>query len=200
MGRFLTAAISLIIMMLFASAVIAEEAKPKFPPDERINVPSLTLTNEQFLGGDMANGVARDTHGPPTVSQLGGAPAGCRAAPRLGRCRQQPGVPLGPISQQNGNCHLPPRQFQRAWHRPGWRGPVPVECVRAGLRRLSRRRCAGNPSAHRSVPYCRDGLFTRRRCGALLQHEALPGPLRAGQSAHRRTPSVLPILQHPACG
>lgn len=58
MGRFLTAAISLLIMMLFASAVLAEGAKPKFPPDERINVPSLTLTNEQFLRGDTANGVA----------------------------------------------------------------------------------------------------------------------------------------------
>jgi dienelactone hydrolase len=57
MGRFLTAAISLLIMMLFASAVLAEEAKPKFPPDERINVPSLTLTNEQFLRGDTAKGV-----------------------------------------------------------------------------------------------------------------------------------------------
>ena len=55
MGRFLSAAISLFVM--FTSPAIAEDAKPKFPPDERINVPSLTLTNEQFLGGDTANGV-----------------------------------------------------------------------------------------------------------------------------------------------
>jgi hypothetical protein len=53
MGRFLTAATSLLMMMmLFVSAALAEEVKPKFPPEERINVPSLTLTNEQFLGGD----------------------------------------------------------------------------------------------------------------------------------------------------
>jgi dienelactone hydrolase len=57
MGRYLTAGISLLVMMLFASAVFAEESKPKFPPDERINVLSLTLSNEQFLGGDTANGV-----------------------------------------------------------------------------------------------------------------------------------------------
>src|SRR5688500_8159753 len=57
MGRFRTTAISLFVMMLFASAVLAEEPTPKFPPDETIDVPSLTLTNEQFLGGDTANGV-----------------------------------------------------------------------------------------------------------------------------------------------
>ena len=57
MRWFLTAANGLLIMMLFASAAFAEEAKPKFPPDERIDVPSLSLTNEQFLGGDIANGV-----------------------------------------------------------------------------------------------------------------------------------------------
>ena len=57
MGRFLTATISLIIMMQFTSPVIADDATSKIPPDERLNVPSLTLTNEQFLGGNTANGV-----------------------------------------------------------------------------------------------------------------------------------------------
>ena len=57
MGRFLAAATGLLMMMLFVSAALAEEVKPKFPPEERINVPSLTLTNEQFLSGDTANGV-----------------------------------------------------------------------------------------------------------------------------------------------
>ena len=57
MGRFFSIATVVFIVMQFTSPVLAEDATPKVPPDERINVPSLTLTNEQFLGGDTANGV-----------------------------------------------------------------------------------------------------------------------------------------------
>ena len=51
MGRFLTITIGLLIGVLFASPVRAGEARPKFPPDETLTVPSLTLTDEQFLHG-----------------------------------------------------------------------------------------------------------------------------------------------------
>ncbi|TIL61593.1 MAG: hypothetical protein E5Y81_21945, partial [Mesorhizobium sp.] len=44
-------------MALFASPVLTEETRPKFAPDETLSVPSLTLTDEQFLRGDTANGV-----------------------------------------------------------------------------------------------------------------------------------------------
>ncbi|CDM60950.1 MULTISPECIES: dienelactone hydrolase family protein [Rhizobium] len=58
MARFIGAALTLFILTLFASQGHAGEVRPKFPPDERLNVPSLTLTDEQFLEGDTANGVA----------------------------------------------------------------------------------------------------------------------------------------------
>lgn len=57
MGRILTVAISLFLMVLFTSPVLTEETRPKIPPDEALSVPSLTLTDEQFLRGDIANGV-----------------------------------------------------------------------------------------------------------------------------------------------
>lgn len=57
MGRFLTITISLLIAALFASPVRAGETRPKFPPDETLTVPSLTLTDEQFLQGDTTQGV-----------------------------------------------------------------------------------------------------------------------------------------------
>jgi dienelactone hydrolase len=57
MGRLLATAISLFILALFAATVLADDAKPKLPPVERLNVPSLNLTNEQFLRGDKANGI-----------------------------------------------------------------------------------------------------------------------------------------------
>jgi dienelactone hydrolase len=56
MGRFFTVAI--ILLMALASTLLVGEARPKFPPDETMNMPSLTLTDEQFLRGDSANGVA----------------------------------------------------------------------------------------------------------------------------------------------
>jgi hypothetical protein len=57
MGRFLAVVTSLFLVALFASPVLTEETRPKFPPDETLSVPSLTLTDEQFLRGDTANGV-----------------------------------------------------------------------------------------------------------------------------------------------
>lgn len=55
-GRFLRAAIGL-FMVLFASPVLFSEVGSEFPSGETIEVPSLTLTNEQFLRGDTTNGV-----------------------------------------------------------------------------------------------------------------------------------------------
>lgn len=57
MGRFNTAVINLVILVIFGLHGDAGETKSKFPPDEKLNVPSLTLTEEQFLKGDTANGV-----------------------------------------------------------------------------------------------------------------------------------------------
>ncbi len=57
MRRFLTIALGLFIVALFASPVIGAKAGPKSPPDETMNVLSLNLTNEQFLRGDTANGI-----------------------------------------------------------------------------------------------------------------------------------------------
>lgn len=58
MARFISATLTLFIVTLFASHGHAGEARPKFPPDEMLTVRSLTLTDEQFLQGDTANGVA----------------------------------------------------------------------------------------------------------------------------------------------
>ncbi|MEX2697636.1 dienelactone hydrolase family protein [Rhizobium mongolense] len=58
MVRFIGAALTLFFVTLFAPHGHAEEARPKFPPDETLTVPSLTLTDEQFLLGDTANGIA----------------------------------------------------------------------------------------------------------------------------------------------
>ena len=58
MGRFVTTLIGLFIVVPFALGGDAGEAKSKFPPDEKLDVPSLTLTEEQFLKGDSTNGVA----------------------------------------------------------------------------------------------------------------------------------------------
>ena len=55
MGRFVTAVISLVP---FALSGDAGNAKPKFPPDEKLIVPSLTLTDEQFLKGKTADEVS----------------------------------------------------------------------------------------------------------------------------------------------
>ena len=57
MGGFLTVSISLFIMALLASHGHAEDLRRKFPPDETLKVPSLTLTEEQFLRGNKINGV-----------------------------------------------------------------------------------------------------------------------------------------------
>jgi hypothetical protein len=58
MVRFIGAALTLFFVTLFAPHGHAEEARPKFPPDETLTVPSLILTDEQFLRGETANGVA----------------------------------------------------------------------------------------------------------------------------------------------
>ncbi|MBZ9606028.1 dienelactone hydrolase family protein [Phyllobacterium chamaecytisi] len=58
MGRFVTAVISLFILVAFALSGDAGNARPKFPPDESLIVPSLTLTDEQFLKGKTADGVS----------------------------------------------------------------------------------------------------------------------------------------------
>ncbi|CAN7681007.1 dienelactone hydrolase family protein [Phyllobacterium sp. LjRoot231] len=56
MGGFPTVT-CLFILALLASHGHAEEARHKFPPDETLKVPSLTLTDEQFLHGEKMNGV-----------------------------------------------------------------------------------------------------------------------------------------------
>ncbi len=58
MARVIGAALTLCIVTLFAAYGRAGEVRPKFPPDETLTVPSLTLTDEQFLQGNTANGVA----------------------------------------------------------------------------------------------------------------------------------------------
>jgi dienelactone hydrolase len=55
MGRSLITVIGLLIVALLA--VLVGAAGPKFPPDETMDVSSLTLTSEQFLRGDTANGI-----------------------------------------------------------------------------------------------------------------------------------------------
>ncbi|TCU25650.1 hypothetical protein EV130_105308 [Rhizobium azibense] len=55
MRRLIEAAL---ILFILTPHGFAEGVRPKFPPDERLNVPSLTLTDEQFLRGDTANGIA----------------------------------------------------------------------------------------------------------------------------------------------
>ncbi|WP_164986543.1 hypothetical protein [Rhizobium leguminosarum] len=47
MVRFIRAALTLFFVTLFAPLGHAEEARPKFPPDETLTLPSLVLTNEQ---------------------------------------------------------------------------------------------------------------------------------------------------------
>ena len=54
MARFLA---FLLLAMTLAAPGLAEEKRPKFPPDETLDVPSLTLTNSQFLSGAAAEGV-----------------------------------------------------------------------------------------------------------------------------------------------
>ena len=58
MARFIGAALTLFFATLFSSHGHAGETRPKFPPDETLTVPSLTLTDGQFLQGNTANGVA----------------------------------------------------------------------------------------------------------------------------------------------
>ncbi|TCA57258.1 hypothetical protein E0H71_03955 [Rhizobium leguminosarum bv. viciae] len=58
MARVIGAALTLCIVALFAAYGRAGEVRPKFPADETLTVPSLTLTDEQFLQGNTANGVA----------------------------------------------------------------------------------------------------------------------------------------------
>ena len=58
MARFIGAALTLFIGTLLASDGHVGEVRPKFPPDETLTVPSLTLTDEQFLQGNTANGLA----------------------------------------------------------------------------------------------------------------------------------------------
>ncbi|MDP9138400.1 MAG: hypothetical protein M3N38_09515, partial [Pseudomonadota bacterium] len=56
MGRALTVAINLFVVVL-TSPVLSGEARAESPPKETMDVPSLTLTDEQFLRGETENGV-----------------------------------------------------------------------------------------------------------------------------------------------
>jgi dienelactone hydrolase len=44
------------LAMLAVLPLQSSEARPKFPPDETLSIPSLTLTDEQFLSGDSSGG------------------------------------------------------------------------------------------------------------------------------------------------
>ncbi len=57
MGRVLAVVISLFLVAPFISPVLTRKSGPRFPPDESLRIPSLTLTDEQFLRGDIADGV-----------------------------------------------------------------------------------------------------------------------------------------------
>jgi dienelactone hydrolase len=57
MGRFLTLAAILLFVTPFASPVAVKAGQQDFLHDEKVKVQSLTLTTEQFLGGNTTNGV-----------------------------------------------------------------------------------------------------------------------------------------------
>lgn len=71
MACFIGAALTLFIVTLFASDGHAGEVRPKFPPDETLTVPSLTLTDEQFLQGNTGERRSCDTDGRASISGLG---------------------------------------------------------------------------------------------------------------------------------
>ncbi|WP_291861876.1 dienelactone hydrolase family protein [Bradyrhizobium sp.] len=51
------AVVVVLIAAMLGLPALVSGARAQFPPNETINVPSLTLTDEQFLNGDTANGI-----------------------------------------------------------------------------------------------------------------------------------------------
>ena len=162
--RFLAVVTSLFVVALFASPVLTEETRPKFPPDETLSVPSLTLTDEQFLRGDTANGV------PVTLTGELRFPNWDERLPAVVLLRGSDGAKSssafhwGAFLNKMGIATLRLDSF-------GGRGVDRVAMDQSQLslfaHDISRRRCARGQPAHRSVAHCCDGLLAWRLRGAL---------------------------------
>ena len=89
MARVLGIAISLFLVAFAWPALLADE-RPKVPRDETLDVPSLTLTTEQFLRGDITHGLPVTLTGDLRTPNWGRKPARRHIASRFQqRCRRR---------------------------------------------------------------------------------------------------------------